>query len=576
VRPGTTGDNALGSAEFDQTFSATTYTRLSAVVRLVACFAVLHIAFFLDPISKPSLVSPLIVVLTLLFSIYAAILYWRSVRDQTFQERQIVYWTDVMWYLAIIFVAGSPGSQFFFFLSFPLLFASLRWGFKVGIVISVFASVILLGIGMLRASAGVSFLNASILLPPTGLMVLGYLMATWADSDLTLNRRLASLKEFHALFNPRFSIEQLSDRVVRHLAKLHQIEKFALVLQESGRPPKVFRADLPDAMYQVSDTTAFEIASLMRALNTNGALVYCSKRGILPAEAFVSEANAAKRNTQIAAAGMVAVRFDCLSFCSVQFKLRDGGSARLFVWSDRHYFGLADLPFFHQLGEQLAPRIENVQLLDRLASEVADAERQKISRDIHDSAIQPYLGLKFALEALTRKVPAESPLYADIERMVEMATSEITELRTFVKGLRGDEDSGRAALVPAVRRQAVRFGELYGITVVVDSPSEMRIGDNLANEAFHIVSEALSNIRRHTTASRARIQLSFDEAMFTLRVTNPCEQGAMSKLFTPRSIAERANALGGACRVATVAGGDTEVTVEIPLRNTHSISSVHE
>ena len=138
----------------------------------------MHITFFLEPISSLPIVSPL-TVLILLFAAYAVILYWRSVRDKTFQERQIVYWIDVLWYLAITFVASSLGSHFFFFLSFPLLFASLRWGFAVGMKMSVFASVVLLGIGILRGGAGVSFLNANILLPPTGLLVLGYLMATW-------------------------------------------------------------------------------------------------------------------------------------------------------------------------------------------------------------------------------------------------------------------------------------------------------------------------------------------------------------------------------------------------------------
>ena len=41
-------------------------------------------------------------------------------------------------------------------------------------------------------------------------------------------------------------------------------------------------------------------------------------------------------------------------------------------------------------------------------------ERQKISRDIHDSAVQPYIGLKLALEALARKIPPEHPLSRDV------------------------------------------------------------------------------------------------------------------------------------------------------------------
>jgi signal transduction histidine kinase len=558
----------LTTADIDPSFTASTYTRLSAAVRLVAWFAALHLFFFDQGRANPQAELGALVTVLLLFSIYASWLYWRSVHDKTHQERQIYYWMDALWYLAITATTGGPSSHFFFFLSFPLLFVSLRWGFRPGMAMTIFVSGVLWASGVLRSGTGpgAALLNVDVFLPPMGLLVLGYLMATWANSDRTLSRRLSALKDFNALCSPRFNIDQMIDRVVRHLATLHHVDKFALLLIEADRPPKVFRADLPEAMYQVSDAAAVEIANVIAGLDVNGTVIYSGKHGVMPAEIYTSNSKIAIEKSQIAHAGLISDRLHCRGFGCLQFPLRQGGAARLFVWSDKFRFGSADLPFLHQLSEQLAPRIENVQLLDRLAGEVADAERQKISRDIHDSAIQPYIGLKFGLEALARKIPPESPVASDIKRLVEVVTSEITELRTFVKGLRGNEDPGRAALVPALRRQAARFSELYGIAVSVESPSELRIGDALANEAFHIVSEALSNVRRHTTASNARIKLSCGQQLFTLHISNPCGLGAAGKLFTPNSIAERTLALGGACRVTTETGGHTEVTVEIPLR----------
>ena len=560
---------ASPTTDIDHSFTASMYTRLSAAVRLVACFAALHVFFFFDP-ARAHPQEALRTLVTLLFALYAAWLYWRTVHDKTYQEGRIVYWIDALWYLAISAMTGGPGSHFFFFLSFPMLFVSLRWGFRPGMAMTIFASGMLWASGILRSGTGTgtgaALLNVDVFLPSIGLLVLGYLMAMWAKSDLALNRRLLALKDFNALCSPRFSIEQMIDRVVRHLATLHQVDKFAVVLLEADRLPKVFRADLPEAMYQVSDAAAVEIQSVIAGLDVDGTVIYSGKGRLMPAEIYSSNSNTATQTSQMTHAGLIADRLNCAGFGCLQFPLRQGGAARLFVWSDKHRFESADLPFLHHLSEQLASRIENVQLLDSLAGEVADAERQKISRDIHDSAIQPYIGLKFGLEALARKIPPESPISSDIGRLVEMVTSEITELRTFVKGLRGEEDPGRAALVPALRRQAARFSELYGIAVAVESPSELRIGDALANEAFHIVSEALSNVRRHTTARSACIKLSCDHQLFTLHVSNPCGLGTAGKLFTPHSIAERALALGGACRVTTETGGDTEVTVEIPLR----------
>ena len=560
-----TGEHLPAIPDIDQAFSTITSTRLSAAVRLVACFAALHLIWGYYPTRQQPTAVPL--ALLFLFTVYAGVLYWRTVRNSASQESEIICWLDALWYLAITGMTGGPSSHFSFFLPFPVLFISLRWGFAPGITMAICSTSVLLVMGILSVGMDARVLTADILLPPVALLVLGYLIATWANSGLALNRRLASLKEINSLFNPRLNIEQIIDRAVRHIAKLYQVDKYALVLIEAGSPPRVFRANLPDPMYRVSDTAAGEISNVLLELDSK-IIVYRGSQGLRRADIYgLATPNAATSNQQLTDAIAVANRLDCAGFGSVQFDPHRGGTARLFVCSNKRSFGPADLPFFRQLGEQLTPRIENVQLLDRLASEVAGHERQKISRDIHDSAIQPYIGLKFALEALARKASPTDPLAKDIERLAAMAQREIVELRRYVKGLRGQGEPGHAALVPALRRQAARFGELYGIKVEVEAAAELRVGDGLADDAFHMVSEALSNIRRHTMAALARINLSCDTQMFTLQIANPCDAAMSVKLFTPRSIAERALALGGTCQVETGPGRDTVVTVEIPLRS---------
>lgn len=559
------GEHASTIADIDQTFPATTNTRLAAAVRLVSCFAAAHIVLQLYLAQQQPPWLPL--ALLFLFTVYVGALYWRTVRDSASQEPQVTYWVDTLWYLAFTAMTGGPHSHFSFFLPFPVLFVSLRWGFAPGITMAACSTTILLVIGVLSTGAGTPVLAADILLPPIALLVLGYLIATWANSGLALSRRLASLKEIDSLFNPRLNIEQIIDQVVRQLATLYPVHKYALVLVEAGNPARVFRANLPDRINRVSDAAAVELTNVLLTMATNRAVIYRGRQGLRRANIYgLTAANAAASERHASDAAAVANRLDCAGFCSIQFNLRQGGTARLFVCSDEVCFGPADLPFFRQLGEQLSPRIENVQLLDRLAREVVEHERRKISRDIHDSAIQPYIGLKFALEALDRKVAPEEPLSKDIGRLVEMANMEIAELRRYVKGLQGQGRPGYAALVPAVRRQAARFGELYGIKVDVEATGEIGVNESVADEAFHIVSEALSNIRRHTNASLARINLSCDMQKFKLQIANPCDAALAVKLFTPRSISERALALGGACQVETGPGRDTVVTVEIPLR----------
>ena len=144
---------------------------------------------------------------------------------------------------------------------------------------------------------------------------------------------------------------------------------------------------------------------------------------------------------------------------------------------------------------------------------------------------------------------------------------EIAGLRRYIKGLKGQLGPAGETLGAVLRSQAARFAELYNIKVTVDVAEESAVNDGLADEISHILGEALSNIRRHTNAAFARVKFACDSQKLTLEITNPRDRGVALNMFTPRSIAERALALGGNCKVETGSGRYTSVCVEIPLRS---------
>ena len=78
------------------------------------------------------------------------------------------------------------------------------------------------------------------------------------------------------------------------------------------------------------------------------------------------------------------------------------------------------------------------------------------------------------------------------------------------------------------------------------------------------MAEGLSNIRRHTRAMRAVIELARRDNDLVLRIEDEDTSGPPAA-FTPHSIAERATALGGQVRVGPRDVGGSAVVVEIPL-----------
>jgi signal transduction histidine kinase len=138
------------------------------------------------------------------------------------------------------------------------------------------------------------------------------------------------------------------------------------------------------------------------------------------------------------------------------------------------------------------------------------------------------------------------------------------QLRHLVQGMKngGERVSG---LVPAIRRFGRKFMAATGIQVQVEVNSEPHVNDRLAADVFHIVAEGLSNIRRHTLATTASITLMQENERLSIQIRNDGVEGETFVPFTPRSITERARALGGKVRVARQNHTYAVVIVEIPL-----------
>jgi hypothetical protein len=60
---------------------------------------------------------------------------------------------------------------------------------------------------------------------------------------------------------------------------------------------------------------------------------------------------------------------------------------------------------------------------------------------LHDSTIQPYLGLKWALEAIQTKSAAGRPILDDLTRLVARVDQELLSMRRYVSSLRDPTES---------------------------------------------------------------------------------------------------------------------------------------
>jgi signal transduction histidine kinase len=141
----------------------------------------------------------------------------------------------------------------------------------------------------------------------------------------------------------------------------------------------------------------------------------------------------------------------------------------------------------------------------------------------------------------------------------------IADLRHFAGEIKTGEHTRSVLILPSLRRFASKFSTATGIKVRVDAKDDMIINDRLAAEIFQMVTEGLSNVRRHTTAQAARAEITIDDVNLILRIENENRNGCAPVLFHPRSLADRAISLGGQLSVSINDDHLTVVTIQIPL-----------
>lgn len=202
-----------------------------------------------------------------------------------------------------------------------------------------------------------------------------------------------------------------------------------------------------------------------------------------------------------------------------------------------------------------------------------EEERSRLRRELHDG-LGPLLGgVKLRLET-ARNLAVRDPerSLALLDAAIDDQSEVIDEIRRIVHDLRPPalDDLG---LVRALEQQAARLTG-GGLTVEVAGDVPRHLPPAVEVAAYRIVSEALTNARRHSQATTAGVLLEDDERMLRLEVRDdgvgiPADAIGGVGL---RSLRERAAELGGTLEIAPADGGGTVIRAALPL--SHSETTV--
>ncbi|MGW2829628.1 GAF domain-containing protein [Streptomyces sp. NPDC001286] len=194
-------------------------------------------------------------------------------------------------------------------------------------------------------------------------------------------------------------------------------------------------------------------------------------------------------------------------------------------------------------------------------------DRDRIARDLHDLAIQRLFATGMTLQSAGRFIEHEEAAER-VVRAVDDLDETIKIIRSTIFGLRardGGAGTGlRARVVRAVGEAAPVLG--FAPSVRMEGLVDTDVPQETADHVIAVLSEALTNIARHSGAQRADVALETDGREVRLTVAdNGRGIPAGGRRSGLRNMAERAEQLGGSLRMDCPEGGGTTLVWLVPV-----------
>ena len=202
-----------------------------------------------------------------------------------------------------------------------------------------------------------------------------------------------------------------------------------------------------------------------------------------------------------------------------------------------------------------------------------EEERKRIAFEIHDELGYALTALKLDVSWLSDKMgSSQQPLIKRFDAMEDLIETTIKKVRTISTKLR-PSILDHFGVVAAIEWQANEFQRRTGVRCIMNlKAKELKLNDNHATAIFRIFQETLTNVARHSKATRINVDLKAEDGNLSLRVVDNGIGISPDKLKSQKTygllgIRERANFMGGKVRIEAIDDGGTAVFLTVPLAN---------
>jgi signal transduction histidine kinase len=216
-----------------------------------------------------------------------------------------------------------------------------------------------------------------------------------------------------------------------------------------------------------------------------------------------------------------------------------------------------------------------LRMLSKTAIQAATLqERRRIMFELHDGILQSLATLILRLEGCRARIPdAEKNLIDEMRSLEDLTRDSMKEIRQFLAG-GTTKPLITGTLVEKLREEARFLRDGMGLDVILESePEDLKLSAETEREVYYVVREALTNVIRHSHASKVDIHLTqkngqlagsfIDNGVgFSTAVQHDNGVGLAA-------MAQRVKKIGGEFFVKSSPGSGTKITFFVPATQTN-------
>lgn len=214
-------------------------------------------------------------------------------------------------------------------------------------------------------------------------------------------------------------------------------------------------------------------------------------------------------------------------------------------------------------------------LLDETDALAKSRERERIALDFHDSCAQDLVSLLKRIELCEKLVEAQSEEIPEELRLLKENTKHIlTQARKMIYDLKSKEDDA-IPFLERIRHYLENYERINGFSLELKvSGSLNALSPAKQEDLFYVITEALSNARKHSNAKKVTLDIKADPPQLRVSIRDDGRgfDAEAEKISDPRRgkfgllvMRQRAEALGARLNIQSTIAQGSEIVLTLPI-----------